>query len=517
MKIAILDIGSNNIKLEIHNVENDGRNELLYLDKIPARLGHQVFTTQKLSEKSIELAIQGLQQFSKIVRQFQCKKTIALGTAALREAESENFIRRVNKECGIAIKIISGVEEARLVYLGALSSMPFKKRTFFLNDIGGGSTEVSVSDDKNIYFMESIRLGAVRLKELFEQNNVHDKKEADQRKSYEMIEHYIKKIFTSFAKELKKFPPDMGLCTGGTSRNLLEMIKSNYEESILEEEGIPILKTKHLRKLVREMKTLPLSELSQIRGLDKQRTDIIVPGAILLLFMLELLEIQNSFILNKGLRDGALADHIQKKVNKSIYLERQESSREWGLKKLSIKFNLERNHAEQCANLAIRLFDILENEHQLKEEYKDILYGGALLHDIGSYISFLDHHKHSEYLIMNSEIHGFSEKEKKWIALIARYHRKGFPKESHQEYQGLSFQEKEMILMLSAIVRIADSLDRSYRNAVKAIEPLGFKKNLIKLGISGKDDLSLELWSVQRKKEYFETVFKKQLEILKLD
>ena len=512
-----MDIGTNNIKLEIHNVEDDGRNELLYSDKISARLGHQVFLTQNLSEENIERATHGLQQFSKIIKQFHCKTTIALGTEALREADSKEFIRHVYKKCGIQIKVISGIEEARLVYFGALSSMSFKDRIFFLNDIGGGSTEISVSDSKAIYFMESLRLGTVRLKELFETGGIPDSKETDLRRTYKMIESYVDKIFSSFAKQIRLMSYDMGICTGGTSGNLLEIIKAHNKGSVPEEEGILLLKTKHLRKLVKEMKELSFDELSKLKGLDKQRIDIIVPGAILLLSMLDSLEIRSSFVLNKGLRDGAIADFIQKKVNKSIYIERQESSRKLGLKRLSAKFNVDQKHAEQCADLAIRLFNILKSEHRLEDEYKDILYGGALLHDIGSYISYLDHHKHSEYLVINSEIHGFSEKEKRWIALITRYHRKGFPKDSHREYRELPYEEKEIILMLSAIVRIADSLDRSYQNAVKIIEPISFKKDTIKLSISGKNDLSLELWSVQRKKEYFEKVFKKRLEILKAD
>ena len=441
MEVAIIDIGSNNIKLEIHKVDSKGCSELAYADKIAARLGHEVFLTHRLAEENIEFAVQGIAQFSKIIKSFNCKNVIALGTASLRESDNKPFVKRVEKECGISVKVVPGIEEARLVYLGALASTSFKGRTFFLNDIGGGSTEISISNSERIYYIESLELGTVRLKELFEFHHNKNDKHID----YDLVQSYVEKVFTPFSKEIKNFSYEMGMCTGGTARNLVEIIRNSDLKEMKEENGIPILETKSLKEVLRQMKNMSAKEIETFKGIDKQRADIIVHGAILLLYMLESLEINKSLVLKEGLRDGALADFVYKKVNKSIYRERQDTSREMGLKRLSDKYNVEKKHAEQCASLSLRLFDLLESEHRLTPDCKDILYGGALLHDIGSYISYQHHHKHSEYLILNSQLLGFSWKEIKCISLLARYHRKGFPKTSHKNYIDLSEEEKNMI------------------------------------------------------------------------
>ncbi len=508
--IAIIDIGSNNIKLEVHQIHSEGHAELLYSEKVAARLGHKVFITHCLAESSIKLAVSGILQFSKIIKNMNCSDVIALGTAALRESNSQPFLDRVKKECGITIRVISGVEEARLVYLGVLANISFGGRSFFLNDIGGGSTEISVSSSDKIYYMESLPLGTVRLKELFEFNQIG---RADSEWSRNIIKKYVNKIFKPFHREIKKYTFDMGLCTGGTARNLAEIIKLNTPNNFCEENGLPILETKALREFIEITKNKSIKELEKIKGIDKQRIDIIIPGAILLLCMCEVLKIKKSLVLTKGLRDGALADFIHKKVGCSTYNSRQDISKKMSLQKISDKYNLEKQHAQQCALLAVRLFDLLNDEHKLDAYYKDILFGGALLHDIGSYISYHNHHKHSEYLIMNSELLNFSSKEKHWISLIARYHKKGFPKDSHVNYQSLKPKEKDIILKLSALVRIADSLDRSYQSLIQDISLNKISQKKIYLGIKGSGDLSLELWSANRKKKYFEKVFKKSLEI----
>ena len=487
--IAIIDIGSNNIKLEIHKVSRQGRTELAYSDKVPARLGHEAFITHRLVEENIEVAVSGITQFSKIIKNFDCKEVVALGTAALRESDNEFFLKRVKKASGIKIKVISGVEEARLVYLGVLANTSFKGRTFFLNDIGGGSTEISVSDEKTIHYIESLPLGTLRLKELFE---LDQNKRSKVGLNHQVTRHYVEKFFTPFARKLKVHSFEMGMCTGGTARNLAEIIRLNHLQKWHEEDGIPILETSALKILVSDIIHKPPKELSKLTGIDKQRVDIIVPGAILLLSMLEMLNIKKSLVLAKGLRDGALADFVHKRVNHFVYNERQQTSRKLGLQKLSDKYNTEKQHAEQCTSLALRLFDILQEEHRLKPAYRDILEGGALLHDIGSYISYQNHHKHSEYLIMNSELPEFSLKEKQWISLIARYHKKGFPKPSHKSYDLLKEKDKEMILKLSAMVRIADALDRSYQCLVKDIELKAADHKKIQLAIKGS---LTSLWS----------------------
>ncbi|MCB1146084.1 MAG: Ppx/GppA family phosphatase [Leptospiraceae bacterium] len=504
MNVAIIDIGSNNIKLEIFDVDTLGSGRLLYSEKIPARLGHNAFITQKLHPENLELAVNGLTQLSRIVKSHNCKTVIALGTAALRETECSDFIKRVYKESGIQISVISGLEEARLVYYGVLAHHQFSGRTFFLNDIGGGSTEISVSDDKNMYFVESLRLGTVRLKEMFQSSNEKD--------AFEMMQRYVEKVFQPYLSEIKNYKIDMGLSTGGTARNLAEMAAARFNKKE-EDSGMLVLYTSDLCALISELQEMTPKEREKTAGLDPARSDIILPGGILLLTLLETAKIEKSLVSNRGLRDGALYDYIFRKVNKKIFGERQDTIRIHGLRSVSEKYNVDKVHAAHCAELALQLFDLLIDIHDVPEEMRDILYGAALLHDAGRMIDYSQHHKHSFYLIQNTHLLGFTQHERLLIALTARYHRKGMPKSSHSEYQSLNQQDQSHVVKLAALLRMADSLDRSYQSSVKQIELLDSGKDKLQLGIRKRGDISLELWTFDRKKEFAEKIFGRSIEL----
>jgi exopolyphosphatase/guanosine-5'-triphosphate,3'-diphosphate pyrophosphatase len=503
MNIAIIDVGSNNIKLEIFEIRNDGNAIILFEEKFPARLGHDVFITGKLNQANIENAIESLKQADRLIHQFNCRKTIALGTAAVRECDSSEFVAAAKKQARIAIRVISGIEEARLVYSGVKAHTDLKNGIYFLNDIGGGSTEISVCNDQTIYFTESLRLGTVRLHEMFAHEN------AD---IAPLVEKYTRKTLEAYLPEIKKQKIDFGLSTGGTARTILEILRQNGYP-IFEHNHLPGFQTKDLRKLVDEMRKMAGKDLVKIKGLDIQRSDIIVPGAALLLSLLQECELEQNLVSPKGLRDGALADYIFRKVNKNIYYRNQTDYREQGLRFLLNKFLVEPRHAEQTARLALSFFDQLKNTHGLTDEYRDLLYAASLLHDCGKYIDYSQHHKHSMYLILNAKMPGFTESEKQIIAHTARYHRKSLPKASHIEFYALGVREQGVIIRMSALLRLADALDRGYMNAVKDVRIVNEGKEEIELKISGKTDLSLELWSVERKKQAFENTFRKKLVI----
>lgn len=507
--IAIIDVGSNNVKLEIHQVEADGQTKMLASDKVKARLGSGVFLTEKLAETNVEIAIQGIIQFKNLIKTHRCKKIVALGTAALRETDSKDFVKRVRRECGVDISVISGREEARIIYFGVLAYTPFEGRTFFLNDIGGGSTEISVSDDNTMFFVESLRLGTVRLKEYFQ-------KELD-KQNYPIIENYIKEALAPHLTSIDTSIIEMGLSTGGTAQNLLEMARYQVKKfKRREENGMSILRTSDLRELVEAMKGLSTKELVKFKGLDPDRVDIILPGGLILVNILETLKIEKSLISPRGLRDGALVDFIYNNINKNFYVERQERYRYRVLEGVGKKYKIDLARAEHCSNLALKLFDLLQVEHKLNYEKKDILQAAAFLHEIGMFIDYSQHHKHSYYLVMNTELPGFSNYEKKLIALITRYHRKTFPKASHAEFQVLNNEDKDAVLKLAALVRIVNALDRSHESLVSDILFVSSSSKDIVLEVVAKEELSLEMWSLKRTKHFFETVFKKELVVKQL-
>ena len=505
MNVAIIDIGSNNIKLEVHNIDDRGNSNLLHEEKVPARLGHEVFITQKLAEPNKLAAIEGLLRLKNISKEHNCDEIIALGTAALREANEAEFIDDVYKKTGIQIDIISGVEEARLVYSGVLAHTPFNNKTFFLNDIGGGSTEVSIANGKQFFNIESLRLGTVRLKEMFSTEEFGGA-------SAKMMEAYVKRVFSPFKGAIGEHSATMGLSTGGTARNLTEMIKSAYG-TVTENHGLPLVQVTDLKKLVEKIKAADTKEMERMKGLDPARVDIILPGAIILLAIYESLEIKSFLVSPYGLRDGALVDYIYNRVNSRIYEERQNQYRYSSIEKISAKFNLNENHARQSARIAGLIFDTLGASLHLPLELKEILEAAAMLHDTGKFIDYSQHHKHSFYLIMNSALLGFSEMEKMMIALTARYHRKSAPKNSHLEFQALGKIEQEKVLKMASMLRIADSLDRSSGINIERIQLKSLSKNEIILSILGTNDVSLEQWSLERQSVFFEKAINRTIRL----
>ncbi|RME91648.1 MAG: Ppx/GppA family phosphatase [Candidatus Hydrogenedentota bacterium] len=493
MNIAIIDVGSNNIKLEIHHVDSHGNHELLLKEKVPARLGHQVFITRKLAKQNVEEALEGLKHFAKLIKAKQCKKVIALGTAALREAEAASFLKQVQKKTGISIQVISGVEEARLVYQGVRGSTSLGEEKFLLIDIGGGSTEISIADGSKPYFLQSLRLGTVRLKELFDSD--------DKNLSRKLMEKYIDKVVEPFLQEILSFGVKRAILTGGTARNVASIIKEKWGK-VEEKKGLTAISPKEVSKLADYLHTLQVHEIETLPGLDPQRADIITEGTILLAKLLESFRIKEALVSPRGLRDGALVDYIERKLERKFYKSKQKDIRKEAIFYLCKKYHINKKHAKQCANIAISLFEKMPQAEKFPDNAKDILYGAAYLHDIGLFINYSEHHKHSYYIIENTDIPGYTPKEKHLLALVSRYHRKSAPKKSHSEHQALSTEEQDLVYFLAAILRIAIALDKSAKSVVEDVDVITpTKEEMQVLLYTGGKDCTLELWDVQRKKK----------------
>lgn len=503
MNVAIIDVGSNNIKLEIHHVDPQGNHELLLREKVPARLGHQVFITRKLAKANAEQAIEGLKYFQKLIKSKNCKKVIAIGTAALREAAAESFLKQVRKKTGIAIQVISGVEEARLIYQGVRATTKLGSEKFLLIDIGGGSTELTIADESKPYFIQSLRLGTVRLKELFESD--------DKELSRKLSEKYIEKVLDPFKKEILSFGVHKAILTGGTARNVCSMLEAK-ESGCEEDRGLPAMKTGKVVAIAEEINKLDTEALRNYPGLDPQRADIISEGALLLSKILSELQIQTALVSPRGLRDGALVDYIQRKLQRKFYRTKQKDIRKTSILYLCEKYRVNKKHAKQCANLAVNLFDELNANGNYDAAHKDILYGAAYLHDIGLFINYSEHHKHSYYIISNTDIPGFSAPETHLMALVCRYHRKAIPKKTHVEFAEKKESEQEVVRFLAGILRLSIALDKSAHSLVESVRLIEEEKDhlVLELDSHGKD-LSLELWDADRKKKLLEKVLQKEI------
>ncbi|MGD8781850.1 MAG: Ppx/GppA phosphatase family protein [Ignavibacteria bacterium] len=503
-KLAAIDIGTNSFHLIVAGINQRGNFEIIDREKEVIRLGEGSSDDIKfISEPAIERAINTLNSFRGIAESHEAEIR-AVATSAVREAKNKNqFIEKVLKETGIEIEVVSGQEEARLIYLGILKAVPVFNKKVCCIDIGGGSTELIVGEKGSVLCGTSLKLGAVRLTQKFFPDFKLTESRID--KCREWINGEIFRVI----KEIENEGFDLAIGTSGTIMSTGLMISANEngefnENTILNNYQFSYSDFQSIEKMI--LKKTTFAERKKIKGLDSKRADIIPAGILILSEIMSNLKLKKIKISGYALREGILIDSMQKSNGKTA-LPNLHNIRFESVKHLMDSCDYAKDHCKHVAELALGLYDKLKHFHKLDDECREYLHAAALLHDIGYHISHTQHHRHSLYMIQNSELLGFNENEIRIIANVARYHRKSHPKGRHLDYSILPEKSKKIIQKLSAILRIADSFDRTHSEIVKDIEiklqPGQMEFNLLTDGVPA----DIEIWNFDRRKELFEEIF----------
>ncbi|MFA3781749.1 HD domain-containing protein [Melioribacteraceae bacterium 4301-Me] len=504
---AAIDVGTNSFHLIVVNIKEDGNFEIIDREKEVIRLSEgSAGDIKEIKEEAMQRAITTLSHFKAIADSHQAKIR-AVGTSAVREALNRNvFIERVLQKTGIEIEVVNGQEEARLIYLGTMKAVPIFNKRALVIDIGGGSTEFILGRKGIPEFSVSIKIGAVRLSQKF----FPDYKLTKER--IKECEHWVEVEIFPLIKKIKEKGFDICVGSSGTIMSTGFMILSRRKNSVsnntlLNNFEFTSEELFDIRKEILNAKTV--DKRKKIKGMDEKRADIFPAGIIILSKIFELFELKKMTISAYALREGIVIDTIHKE--KESYSALSDIRRE-SVKHLMNTCNYDKNHCKHIASLSLKLFDQLKPLHKLEEYTKEYLEAAALLHDIGYHISHNNHHRHSYYIIKNSELLGFTENEIDIIANIARYHRKSHPKETHSEFAVLPEKCRNIVLKLSSILRIADAFDRTHSKVVTDIHPHIYS-NRVELQLICRDGLSpdIELWSLERRKGLFEQVFNKKV------
>jgi exopolyphosphatase/guanosine-5'-triphosphate,3'-diphosphate pyrophosphatase len=515
MRLAAIDLGTNSFHLVIADTRADGSFHVVESEKEMVRLGETGKDMKSLTVQAMDRGIVALRRFRAIIASRKAHIVKAVATAAVREAENrELFIRRARIEAGIEIEVVSGHEEGRLIYLGALQALPFYNQRVLVLDIGGGSAEYVVGEKGEVRAVNSLKLGAIRLSHQF--NLLADPSPAD---ILACRKHIVGELGLC-ARALRAMGFKACIGTSGTIQAIATIIALGRG---IRSNGQPIrmnnfkFTATEVQVVVERLLSAPRIEARlRIAGLDQKRADIILGGALVLQESMRLLGIREMTVSNYALREGVLYDQINTHLKTSAKdVTQLHDIRERSVRQLGDRTNYDRAHADQVTRLSLDLFDQTSRLHHLPIEARNFLYYGALLHDIGYYISHAEHHKHSYYIISNAELLGFTNEEIEIVANIARYHRKSHPKLKHPGFQKLSSDEhREMVRMLSGFLRIADGLDRGHLSLVHRIQATNERGNLV-IALKPKSDalrtLELEIWGADRKKQLFEEVFGRQV------
>ena len=498
--LAAIDVGTNSIHLIVAEVSpSSGKFKVLDREKEVVRLGAGSTDMKYLSESAMERGVHTLRRY-KMIADSHDATVRAVATSAVREAlNQDEFIRRVKTLTGIKLEIASGFEEARLIHLGVLQALPIYKKKHLLVDIGGGSTEFLIGYQRNILYNNSLKLGAVRLTQRFFPDQKYS------RKILRECEEYVRGMLSPIRRSVRHEQYDVAAGTSGTILNIANIIRIRRGE---EDENSLNSFTFSRDELLETVETIrqaqSVEERLEIDGLDPNRADIIVAGAIILGTIFKELGIKSMMISEFALREGIMLDTIEK-LHRKRRTNHLHDVRYSNVRHLAEAFEYEKGHACQVAKLALRLFDQMASVHKMGSQEREYLEAAALLHEVGLFVSHAQHHRHSYYLIRNAELLGFTENEKEIIANIARYHRKSHPKIKHEGFRRLNLDDQKTVAKLASILRIADGLDRTHSFAITDLRcKVSGKKVSIILRRSQGSTIELELWGAERKKQLFE-------------
>ena len=485
--LGAIDVGTNAVRLELARPLPDGSFDMIHTERDPVRPGEGVFTTGRLPKEVEDRLLATLRRYAALTRRHRATVR-AVATSAIREAKNgPDVVDRVRRETGIELEVVSGKEEARLICLGVLRGKPPHARNLLV-DIGGGSTEVAVAVGERPSSLHSVSIGSVRLAETFD---------CAGRVPPNRLELMRTFAGEAFQKSLPRFPhPHHALGSSGTIGSVVAFAAERGERRVA---------LKRLHKAVRSLAAMTLEERRRI--FDARRAEIVVAGAVILEAVMGQLELETVTSVDTGLRHGILVDMLRRLRRTGADATTGEASRALGR-----RFAFDEAHANQVARVALRLFDLLASLHRLPASARPILEAAALLHDVGNAVSYSRHHKHTYYLVANTDIPGFSDHERQLVALVARFHRRSPPGRERPELRDLPEGDFRLVRKLATLLRLADSFDRSHHQPVRDLRA-GAQGSAVRVTLLARHPVDLELWDAQREAALFRQVFGKRLDL----
>jgi len=511
MKIAAIDIGSNSIHLVVVETDREKPFNVIASGKEMVRLGRSAARDRRLSAAAMDRAVSCLSRFRRTAEAHGAKELIAVATSAVREAANrDQFLTRAIDEAGVHVETLSGVEEARLIALAVSARVrQVNRQRSLVIDIGGGSTELAVMKNGEPEVLISYKLGAVRMTEQFVKSDPIGEKQLRRMRSE------LRQLAAHRAAEIEAVGFDACYGTSGTINALCALsLRRRLDAGIARRRHEPSLTLDELRTINQELAEASLEERIKSARLNRQRAEIIVAGGQLLEALMETLKINELISCDWALREGAIIAHLARRVEtvttSPARLERDPSLR--GALALARHYQTDLKHANRVAYLAQQLFDELRSLHSLGGEHRRLLTAAALLHDIGYFVSHTGHHKHSAYLIQNSEWSGFTSPEIAIIANVARYHRLSLPKAKHPYFTSLSEPDREVIRRLAALLRLADAFDRDHGGRVRSLRCEIGPEEVRIIALCSRETDTMR-WRLEERADLFTEVFGRRVEL----
>lgn len=493
--LAAIDIGTNSFHLVVARVGGPNAMEVLGREKEMVRLGSGAGELKHLTDDALDRGIQALARFREMAEAYGAPVT-AVATSAVREAQNQQvFIDRAREEAGVEVEVISGFEEARLIHLGVLQAVAVFDHQLLLCDIGGGSTELLVGRKGDTIAARSLKMGAIRLSQRF----FGADKLAPA--AVESCRRYVRANLAAFGRDVRALGFDVAVGSSGTMATLCAMAGARNEMPEPKTWNNFRLTRSDLKAVVKSLVKAPSSEArAKLPGMDPRRADIIVGGALILEQVYEEFDIESMVFSDYALREGVLLDAWQRHHGGSLH--HLSDIRRRSVVHLAELMDDDPQHSSHVAQLVLSLFDQTRDLHGLGDDAREYLEAAALLCNLGLFLSHAGHHRHSYYMIRNSEhLTGFTNREIELIAQIARYHRKSVPGVKHPEFGALSKKDQYLVRCCAGLLRIAIGLDRTHGKKVTQVAVSAGKTLTIQAVPKDGSDISLELFSASQRSD----------------
>jgi exopolyphosphatase/guanosine-5'-triphosphate,3'-diphosphate pyrophosphatase len=496
--VAAIDVGANALRMVIAEVLPDGRIEVLERLQRAARLGQDTFRRGRLGAASMRAALAILRDYHELLKLYRVERVRAVATSAAREASNaDTFLDRIYIATGLKVEVIGTPEESRLtvsaVRQAVGDALNVNRGQALIADVGGGSTLLTLLDRGEIVTSQSLRLGSIRLQEILA------KGEDPPERFAELLRYNIVNVLAAVQSSLSLREVESFIAVGGDARFAARQIGKPTDS-----EDLVIIEPRDFDKLVDRCEQWTAEELAKRYGIPFAEAETVNPAFLVYQELLRLTRAPQMIVSHVSMRDGLLLE-----LARAVTGQEDRSLAEGVIhsaRAVAQKYHIDLRREQVVADLALRLFDELQAEHGLGPRHRLLLHVAGLLHEVGGFVSNRSHHKHSYYLIVNSEIFGLNREEIMIVAHTARYHRRSGPKPSHLEYMSLPRETRVTVNKLSALLRVADALARGH---IRSADDLRFERrgdDLI-ICIPGVADLLLEDRAVAAKADLFEDIY----------
>jgi len=497
--VAVIDVGTSFIRMAVAQVDGEGRVEILDSLSQGVSLGKDTFTRGEIAKSTIEECVRVLKAYRRKLAEYGISSTEhvqVVATSAVREALNKMaFVDRIYVATGLTVEPIDEAEVHRVTYRSIQPLLKAESRfadaTTIISEVGGGSTELLIIERGDVQYSHSYRLGSLRLRQSLQGLR------ASQTKLREIMDLEIRHSLEDLPQHLAGHEKVELLASGGDIRLAARELIPDWKH-----EALGQLDVDRLRDFAERI--LAMSDEAVVRRFHLTLPDAETLGPALLVYLelARLLGVSQINVSTANLRDGLLREM----GDRTIWTEDFRNQIVRSAIELGRKYQFDEPHARHVADLGRALFEFCREDHGLDDRHELILYLAALLHEVGGFISQTSIHKHSMYVIQNSDLFGMSANDVMLVSLVARYHRRASPKPSHAGFSTLSRDGRVAVAKLAAILRIAIALDASRTQRVRDIQCRRDRSRII-ITVPQVDDLSVEQLALRRGRTLFEEVY----------